>query len=116
MDSPLNNHVAAKIKAARKAKGLTQEALATLIQRTPESLSNIERGQALPALDTLYAICMALEIPTGEIFPKATNKRARKARDVQLAEEVKSLADQLLGEELELAKAQIEALLKYRRK
>ena len=41
------------MQAARRRAGLTQEALAALIARTPESVSNIERGRQLSTIETL---------------------------------------------------------------
>lgn len=50
-----------RIQAARKRARLSQEALAGRIGRTPESISNIERGQQLPGIDTLIELARALD-------------------------------------------------------
>ena len=51
------------VQAARRRAGLTQEALAALIARTPESVSNIERGRQLPTIETLVDLVRVLEVP-----------------------------------------------------
>lgn len=53
----------ARIVEARKAKGLTREALAEMASVSPRHLGNIERGTANPSLDTMYRISKALGVP-----------------------------------------------------
>jgi transcriptional regulator with XRE-family HTH domain len=52
-----------KIKSARKAKGLTQEALAGSVI-TRNMLSKIENGVATPSFRTLEYLAKALDLPT----------------------------------------------------
>ncbi|MBE6560627.1 MAG: helix-turn-helix transcriptional regulator [Ruminococcaceae bacterium] len=51
-----------RIKAARKRKGLTQEALAEKIDIAPTYISDIERGIKAPSLNTLVDLIKELEI------------------------------------------------------
>ena len=48
--------VGQRIKAAREAKGLTQEGLAALVDLSPTHVSVIERGLKIPNLDSFVAI------------------------------------------------------------
>lgn len=54
--------VGRRIKAAREAKGLTQEKLAELVDLSPTHVSVIERGVKVPNLDSFVAIANALEV------------------------------------------------------
>lgn len=51
-----------RIKAARDAKGLTQEALAELVDVTPMHISVIERGFKPTRMDTFCNIANALDV------------------------------------------------------
>lgn len=48
------------IQRIRKERGMTQEQLAEKTDVSSNSVSRIERGQLVPALSTLIAICNAL--------------------------------------------------------
>lgn len=59
--------VGKRVREARKAKGLTQEDLAALINQTVETVSNVERGVKLPGLATLEDMRKALDIKLSEL-------------------------------------------------
>lgn len=50
-----------RVKARRKQLGMTQMQLSEKIKRNGKFLSNIENGHAVPSLETLIALCIALE-------------------------------------------------------
>jgi DNA-binding XRE family transcriptional regulator len=52
IDDDLKEYLSATVQLARKRLGMTQEEQAAGIGRTPDSVSNIERGRQLPSLDT----------------------------------------------------------------
>ena len=58
-----------KIKACRKAKGITLTELADTIHRSPASLSKYESGNVNIALDALVEICTALNVDIAEFLP-----------------------------------------------
>ena len=60
--------VGKRIREARKAKGLTQEDLAALIEKTVETVSNIERGIKLPGLATLEDIRKVLDVKLSDLI------------------------------------------------
>ena len=79
-----------KIKACRKAKGITLTELADTIHRSPASLSKYESGNVNIALDALVEICTALnvsEVPnSGElIYAVEDDKVARDIADTNRA-------------------------------
>jgi transcriptional regulator with XRE-family HTH domain len=57
-----------KVKEARKHKCLTQEDLAELIDKTVETVSNIERGVKAPSLNTIYEISKALKVKLSNLM------------------------------------------------
>jgi transcriptional regulator with XRE-family HTH domain len=59
--------VGKRIREARKAKGLTQEELAEAIDKTVETVSNIERGVKLPGLATLENIRKVLGVKLSQL-------------------------------------------------
>lgn len=57
-----------KIKRLRKAKNLTQEQLAEMIDIAPKNLSKIEVGACFVSAETLENLIVALDTTTEEIF------------------------------------------------
>jgi len=51
-----------KVQALRKEKGITQERLAELIEKSVEHVSYIERGERAPSFETILDIAEALEV------------------------------------------------------
>ena len=47
---------------------MTQEQMATLIEREPAYISRIENGRQKPSLDTLLRICCALELDISDLL------------------------------------------------
>ena len=113
MDRDLKNHIAAVIRAARKAKSLTQEQVAALVERTPESLSNVERGHALPSIETLVALCDVLEIDAETVLKRPADHQQKNAAEHRLVQEVLSIVRSLDEASLLLAKAQLQALFDF---
>lgn len=64
-----------RIREARRAAGLSGVALAKLIDRSQPYVSDLERGQRTPSLETLYSLAAALGRPVsyflGEDQPPA---------------------------------------------
>lgn len=55
------------ISEFRKKKGLSQEVLSGLSDIGRTHLSAIERGERKPTLETLYKICIALDVKMSEL-------------------------------------------------
>ena len=71
----------AKVKSLRKQAGLTQAQLAEQIDKTTDTVSNIERGFSMPRLSTAKAIADALKVEIAELFqftPSPPGNRAHK--------------------------------------
>lgn len=64
--------VGEKIRAARKAVGLTQKQLGERLGISYVNISQLEGGQRIPSLDTLQKIADALQVPIHRLIPEAT--------------------------------------------
>ncbi len=67
MKNNLKKLIGNRVREARKNKGLTQEELAALIDKTVETVSNIERGVKLPGLATLEDIRKVLGVKLSDL-------------------------------------------------
>lgn len=108
MGKELKSLIATRIKAARQAKGVTQEELAEAIDRTVETISNLERGKSLPSLQTLMIIANALDMSISELLEdaEAPPPPARVRAEARLRTAAKGLPDY----DLEIAAVLVEAL------
>jgi len=94
-----------RVQAARRRARLTQEALAEKIGRTPESISNIERGLQLPTIETLADLARVLSVPLPELVEGIAERKIAPERlqiELQLRETTRTLSDADLKIALEL--------------
>src|SRR4051794_31379832 len=70
MVANLKQRIGLRVRHARRERGLSQEQLAEKIERSVETVSLIERGQTLPALETLARVAIALGTQLREMFPE----------------------------------------------
>lgn len=68
MSSDFKKLVGKRVRDARKSKNFTQEQLAEAVDKTVETISNIERGVKLPGLSTLEDIRVVLEVKLSELI------------------------------------------------
>ncbi|HCJ16117.1 MAG TPA: hypothetical protein DHV57_01725 [Hyphomonas sp.] len=114
MNHAQKEQIAAAIRAARRSRGLTQEVLAERIGRTSASLSNLERAQAVPSLDTLLLLAQVLDVPISSFLETAVSNRKSRTR-IRDENEIIELVRSLSSDQLKIAKAQIEALRSLKR-
>jgi len=74
---PLSDNVSQNIFAARKAKKLSQTALAKKSKISVSYVSMLERGARVPPLDTLEVIAKALGVPPLNLLEKPAGKNRR---------------------------------------
>lgn len=60
--------VGERIRKARKDSGLTQNQLAARLSISYVNISQLERGERSPSVDTLQKIADALDVPVGELL------------------------------------------------
>ena len=61
------------VKEAREKKGLTQTDLASVVQKDPRTILNIENFKGNPRLDLLEALIKSLNIDARDIFEQLNN-------------------------------------------
>jgi len=64
----LKQEIGIRVKSARRARGLTQIGLADTIDKSFETVSNIERGKTAPNFTTLQEIASALDVELKYFF------------------------------------------------
>jgi transcriptional regulator with XRE-family HTH domain len=109
MTNAQREQIAAAIRAARRSRGLTQEALAERIGRSVASLSNLERAHAVPTLETLLAIAEVLGVPASTFLDAPSTGRKSRSR-IREEHEILDIIRSLSSEQLRIARVQIEAL------
>ena len=98
----LYKRLGATIKAQRRARGLTQQQLATQLGISRASLANVETGRQRVLIHQLYELADQLSINIQELLPKPSE-----------AEALQALDDLLFSENLTVAqRQQIATLLK----
>jgi len=64
----LNVQIGDRIRCAREKSGMTQEQFAELINKTPQFISDLERGVTGISIETLRTICEKLCISSDSIL------------------------------------------------
>jgi transcriptional regulator with XRE-family HTH domain len=70
----LRNSVGERIRAIRKAKGLTQQQLAELSGLDDAYIGSVERGERNFSIDTLEKILTGLNVPSYSLFYNSDNE------------------------------------------
>ncbi|MGC4019234.1 MAG: helix-turn-helix transcriptional regulator [Muricomes sp.] len=97
------------IKAAREAKGWTQEHLAQLVDRSPRNVMYIENRGQHPRLNTFYQLMTLLDISVDQFFYLNTDDSKSDLRS-QIDFALNSLSDK----ELTVIQGAIQGVLKAR--
>ncbi|SEB20876.1 helix-turn-helix domain-containing protein [Paenibacillus sp. 276b] len=71
----LRNSVGERIRAIRKAKGLTQQQLAELSGLDDAYVGSLERGERNFSIDTLEKIVVALNVPVQDLIMSIDNDK-----------------------------------------
>jgi putative transcriptional regulator len=64
----LRGQLSKKLKTARIAMDLSQDALAQEAGLERKTINRIENGHFSPSVDSLFRLCMALEVSPSELF------------------------------------------------
>jgi transcriptional regulator with XRE-family HTH domain len=111
MNGDFEKNLGSKIRIARQRAGLTQEELAARVARTPESVSNIERGQQEPSIRTIQSLARELGVPVSEFFEDDESSSATSGQRLELEFRLRDLARGLTDRDLAIAVAQVNVLL-----
>lgn len=115
MSDNLKRIVGLRIRGERLARGITQEQLSERIDRTVETVSNLERGKAWPGIDTLLQICDVFQISIAQLFEDEGVSHPSRRR-VELQARLKNLTNSLMDDDLEIAVRQVEVLANGKRR
>ncbi|MBZ9873183.1 helix-turn-helix domain-containing protein [Mesorhizobium sp. BR1-1-9] len=110
MSDSLKQAIGARVQAARRGAKLSQEALADRIGRTPESVSNIERGKQLPSIETLAELARVLNVPMTDFFEGLEKRRVVSRERALLEAELLQIARQLGPRLVKVALEQVKVL------
>lgn len=113
MNSDLKAYIGITVRNARERKEWTQERLAEEIQKSVETVSNVERGFTHTGLATLEKIAMALDVPIRDFFPD-DNYAEISVKRLRKEEELRGLVRSLSDDDIEVATRQIAALAERR--
>lgn len=113
MGENLGKAVGARVQVARKRRRLTQEQLALQVGRTPESISNIERGRYVPSVETLADLSSALQIPIADFFDDAAREKPVSDQRRRLEARWQGVGRALSDRDLAVALRQAEVLLEH---
>lgn len=108
MTTELKKSIGRRVQAARKQAAITQEELAGWIERSPEAVSNIERGVSLPTIDTLERIARALSVPL--VFFFDTLDEALPPRRTEVEARARLIFRQLSDRDADIALGVLEVL------
>lgn len=109
MKQDLKYELGVRVRLHRHKARLTQEELGARIERTAETISNIERGRSLPTMQTLALIADILAIPIREFFSSSPTSEASALR-TELEARLSMAASSMPTSVLEIAVQQTEAL------
>lgn len=110
MANRLKQLIGMRLQAARRQRGLTQEELADKIDRTAESISNIERGLQLPSIETLADLARELGIPLVEFLNDIPGQKRVPADRLRMEAKLREIARGLSNNELAIAIGLLEVL------
>jgi transcriptional regulator with XRE-family HTH domain len=99
-----------KVQSYRRQRNLTQEELAERIQRSTDTISNVERGVSSTRIETAFRIAEVLGVPVVEFFDVETEVAADRERR-QLIRKLLDLVATEQSDVLETVIRQAEALV-----
>lgn len=101
----------AKLRRARKEKGLSQGQLAQRISADLQRVSKYERGVNIPTTDIMVRIADALDVSLDYLLRNGKNRVLGKIRDTELIDQFSQI-DALPDDDRKHLKALIEAFVK----
>ncbi len=107
----IKKQVGPRIKTLRKNRGLTQEQLAALIDRSVDGISNLERGLSLPNFETLERLAVNLKVPIKAFFDFEEGETPIRAK---LLTSLNDVARTLEDRELAMAVEQLEIIARHK--
>ena len=91
--------LALRIKSLRESKGYTQEEFAEICGTSTRTISNIERGQSVPDLSTIFTLAKHLSVSLDELLkiaPHSKKTAARQQKEYEIINRIQSANDGML--------------------
>lgn len=107
----LKKQVATRLRTIRVARGLSQDELAAMVDRSVDAISNVERGKNLPGLETLVAMADKLGMSLAELVGDLPGKTRSSAKRLGLETELAEIGRQLTDSQLAIAVKQLRVLV-----
>lgn len=98
----IKKYVGSRVREARDAAGLTQEALAEQANKTTATISNLERGTVMTSLTTLDDIGSCLGVPLAYFFEGVSRSRKLTAHRVQAESQISAVVTRLSDDQLDM--------------
>ena len=111
VDKEIERELGKRVRAFRKERGLSQHDLSEKIDKTVDTVSNIERGNTFVRPATILALAKALDIGIGDLFGDPPPPK----REHPLIAELVALLSGHDEEELQAVIEQTQILLKLSR-
>ena len=118
MEAEFKKALGRRLRAIRTERGMTQEDLGSKIDRTPEAISNLERGEVLPHLETLARISTALNVPLSELLigiGVTLSDDANETEREKLNKDLLDIAKKMSDEDVRLSIYQMKSLFQFRK-
>ena len=84
-----------RLKAARKAKKLTQEQLAQLLQTTKGTISNYENGHSTPSNEMLVLLAEKLDVTADYLLGRSNNPNPLTKEETDIAKRLEKFKEEL---------------------
>lgn len=110
----LKANIGERLRVARVASGLSQAKLAERLDRSVETISNIERGISLVPLDTLQSFCQQLNLELIDLFDRNDSKRDKKREGIEM--KIRLMIRKMNSQEAALSEDLVTAVWRHRRK
>ena len=98
----IKQRIASAVRAARKAKGLSQQEVAEAIGTTLETVSKCERGASAPSVEVFLAMVRALDLSVANLINANQDSEQLSPKRARLEAEVTATARRLKDGELQL--------------
>lgn len=111
----LKQHIGIRVRSARRRARLTQHQLAERVDKSVETISNIERGHSWPSLETMEGLATALGCPLAEFVEGYETQSAMSPAEGRLRADVARAAEALEEADLIIAVHLLHGLAAARR-
>ena len=100
-----------QVRRYRQERGMSQEKLAEILDKSNDTISNIERGIYPPRMETVLALAQALDVPPYQLFMISEYKTEDREKQQALDDITSQLQDKPLTF-IDIVREQVQALIR----